>query len=94
MMNFYLEGEYFTLRVIKYGTPRQIMYFTCHTCGCEFEIYDEEIAKNIDGWKVRFRCPCCGIYLYDLRDKIEVRDGCLSHKCKRISCAGCEWGQE
>lgn len=79
------------MRVIKYGSPRQLMHFTCHTCGCEFEIYDKEITQNIEGAEVLFKCPYCGVYLYDLRDKVEVRDGCLQYKCARISCADCKW---
>lgn len=79
------------MKIIKLGTPRQLLYLTCHTCGCEFEIYDEEIVRNMEGSEVLVKCPCCGVYLYDLRDKVEVKDGCLHYKCARLSCDGCEW---
>lgn len=79
------------MRVIKYGSPRQLLYFTCHTCGCQFEMYNEEIWQNIDDKEIRIRCPSCGIYLYDLRDKIQVIDGCLGNRCARLTCDKCKW---
>lgn len=78
------------MRIIKYGIPKQVLHIACD-CGCEFELYDNEIWQHCSHERIKVTCPSCGAWQNVNRDCVKVLDGCLGNRCARLTCDECAW---